>query len=43
MHVQGDAIIPVKRMVDMKGIIGKMEGRGGEAQGVAAPPLKLPN
>jgi hypothetical protein len=34
-------VIPVNRVVDMKKIIGKMEGQGGgEAQGVADPPPK---
>jgi hypothetical protein len=30
-------VIPVDRVVDKKRIIGKMEGRGGEAQGVTDP------
>jgi hypothetical protein len=30
-------VIPVDRVVDKKRIMGKMEGQGGEAQGVAAP------
>jgi hypothetical protein len=34
-------VIPVNKVVDPKGIIGKMEGQGGEeAQGVAVPPTK---
>jgi hypothetical protein len=37
-------VIPVNRVVDMKKIIGKMEGQGGgEAQGVADPPPKKPD
>jgi hypothetical protein len=31
-------VILVNRVVDPKRIIGKMEGRGGEAQGVPDPP-----
>jgi hypothetical protein len=36
-------VIPINRVVDPKRIIKKMEGQGGgEAQGVADPPKKLP-
>jgi hypothetical protein len=31
-------VIPVNRVVETKRIIGKMEGREGEVQGVADPP-----
>jgi hypothetical protein len=35
-------VILVNKVVDLKRIIGKMEGQGGgEAQGVADPPKKL--
>jgi hypothetical protein len=37
-------VIPVKKVVDPKRIIEKMEGRGGgEAQGVADPPPPTPH